>query len=643
MKLLKTFLGIVLATATAVSGWVNYLPGTEYKYSFESNTRVNGDVDVSGNNNREFELGGIARVSAIERVKGGVLMELTLSEVIFKEAAIRNPSEYESWFNDKKAEFVIEHGGRIGVVSVPRDTRMGFIFKGVMSALQTLVPGEISARGDVVDVEDAMGVHAVRVRRNGDHTIFTEFDQTGFKRYADERVDRVLVRGNSTHVKHHKMGIHQHIEVHHHVRIDTESLVESSGGIVLKFISAARFRDENHSLRLEREVVYKESLMISPREDEGDESLTASILKQALENPSDLMLLHRAQERFSEFPSHVKVIDHIWAHAAQREILGYLLQTVDSREARKIMIKRGVQNMDPEQNLLERSISPDFPYSKSKSFSATVGPSDLNLNFNAQYFVGTDFNACHGGTAQDLNYKIGASATATAKVFGYSKTVIDLEAWYVAMAGATQENDYSAKVFGNTLASGTLFPFQTGACKPLSTKSIWSGNKGFNVGYEVVVVMIPVKFSVGLTTQLSLSYGYQFCPQDLKAMVEITPSVSMIASASATADAVVVKGGIEISGSVNRQLQPSAWINFNDCDVGVRLDLLGNPASVKFDGFYQTRTCSVHHWKLTCGWGSKHEHVFWAWSGSATQQLLWGEDCQYNLNASPRLSCHQMN
>ena len=58
-------------------------------------------------------------------------------------------------------------------------------------------------------------------------------------------------------------------------------------------------------------------------------------------------------------------------------------------------------------------------------------------------------------------------------------------------------------------------------------------------------------------------------PQNLQAHVDLRPGVTVTASASATASIAVAKGGIELVGSVNFELRPTAMVDGGLCQFGM--------------------------------------------------------------------------
>jgi hypothetical protein len=273
----------------------------------------------------------------------------------------------------------------------------------------------------------------------------------------------------------------------------------------------------------------------------------------------------------------------------------------------------------------------NYPQSRSKDWSARYGSTDFNAFVQAGYFAGTNFNCKQKG----INYKLRAYVTAGVTLFQQSVPLFDSEVVYAAINGGTSENRVMAKLFGITLKNEKLLPDIPG-CPPETVRDIKKISPGLKVSYTMFVVVLPITFSAGVTANLYLKWGYQFCPQNLQAHVDLRPGVTVTASAGAEASIAVARGGIELSGSINWELRPTALIDGNQCMFGVNLHLIQSPAVVRLVGWYQLFQCSLSG----CGYAPRQEHEFWRWQGTGSDRALWGEYCQAKLTPSFSVSCY---
>eukprot|EP00762_Andalucia_godoyi_P002355 ANDGO_07550.mRNA.1 lipid transport family protein len=396
---------------------------------------------------------------------------------------------------------------------------------------------------------------------------------------------------------------------------------------------------------------------------------TMNIIKELLADPSNMAIAHKLAVRIMEAPEEVMYVEQALSsehNKASRRSLLFAMSMSEDVKVQRALLRHGIQSpiasertqsalyasriknrmsiLDKE--IVERGLSiteptealPShmragtddslFPNNRQGSFDKTMGPSDLSLDISASYFAGTNFEFCSGGQqSKDLNYKIAAGLDVKVDVFGFHKDVANVDAAYVAEAGATTDNHFRISLFGHTIKDTTLLPFSTTACPPENVIDIWHATPGWSVSYTVTVVVIPVTFSVGVSAQLDVSLGYGICIQDLKAIADLRPSVTVTASASASASVLVAKGGVEVSGSVNEQLRPAVWVNLNECAIGANVHHIANPADVSFNGYYQTRTLSWHHWRPRISWSNQHQKTFWSWHNSYVDEGLFGEKC----------------
>lgn len=555
----------------------------------------------------------------------------------------------------------------------------------------------------VDDITGVHTVDVTRTVDNGRHLIIMEYDEDDYMHFTDKRVDKntVDVEGVSKHWENKDHGVSDEIHVYHSSRFESSQAEETdlgASGIMRLKLRNVHTKDrrrgdlETSILKQRREHAVRSSgFPIHDMDADSQLERTRRLLKEFTDNPSDdILQMHMLGLRFAEFPSHVFLIEQtldkpFMEEKVVKKALIHALVNADTVEAQNILIRKLMDSPEavimssmftnPSRLLIDavkktatketefvieameaksegrfeewkaaqrQSVTPHadgFDKQKSGSWSKSVGPKDLHVDLAASYFAGTDFTACGGGSGTDLNVKVGATASATASIFGHSKSVIDLNAWYVIMAGQTVQNSYSLSVFGHTVTNGKVFPYEGKACPPHVSKNIWSASPGFSVTYTMVVVAVPVQFSAGITAQLNLAYGYDICPQDLKASVDLEPGVTVVASATAQVSLVLAHAGITLAGSINQQVRPTAFINMNgNCQLGAKVDLVAAPTTLRFYGFYGYRSCSFHHWRLRCGWHDS-SHDFWSWQNSGSSSTVWSDTCYFNRHSSPMFSC----
>jgi hypothetical protein len=315
---------------------------------------------------------------------------------------------------------------------------------------------------------------------------------------------------------------------------------------------------------------------------------------------------------------------HMSPIASEREMAAFWSKMSEEAAHSKLVKLEG---LNPADNTM-------FPDNTQWSTSHTLGNNDIGVSVGAYYFAGTNFEMCRPGDNQhNLNYKVAAGATADAHVFGMNKNVATIDAAYVAMSGATTDNHFTISLFGHNVVQTQLFPgVSTGPCPPLSTRDLWHAAPGWGVHYTLFVVVIPVTFDVGVSAHLDLNMDWGVCIQDIKAMADIRPQVTLTASASASASVLVARAGVTVSGSMMEELRPAVWVNLNECGVGASLHHMSQ-GSADLTGWYQTRSIHFHHWRPQISWSSQHSHNFWTWNSAYTDEPLWGKKCQLVDNA----------
>jgi len=241
--------------------------------------------------------------------------------------------------------------------------------------------------------------------------------------------------------------------------------------------------------------------------------------------------------------------------------------------------------------------------------SWTAGNSNCGLRFSASAVAGVS----KGCVQASRSYMAGAYADIDVLIVGFSIKAANAYAEYGQMYGSPLRNAIELKVFGVTIYKKT-FPWID--CIDRSIDLI-NFSKDYSISYHVLVYIVDLKFSVGVTLGFSANLHYTACPQDLKASITLTPRASAKLHGGASASVAVARAGVEISGTIADYLDPTAYVDGNICRVGFYMYNNLEPVDVRLEGWYQTRT--IKHWKIT--WGSKHTHTFWhhTWAAQRTK------------------------
>ncbi|KAH7827305.1 putative lipid transport family protein [Monocercomonoides exilis] len=256
-----------------------------------------------------------------------------------------------------------------------------------------------------------------------------------------------------------------------------------------------------------------------------------------------------------------------------------------------------------------------------KSF--TLGNKNLGLRMSASAVA-----AISKGCKPELrNYIAGSYANIDVLVLGKTYSAASAYAEYGQIGGSPTRNGVELKLFGLPIYSKS-FPWLDCVDR---TINLASKSKDISFSYFIMVYIVKITFSVGLTFQLSADLHYSLCAQQLTASVQLIPRGAATVHGGASASVVLAKAGIELSGTVAEHFDPTAYIDGNQCRVGFYMYANHEPYDARFIGYWQLRTkLKVKiKWrgfktkvKITWGWGSKHSTTFWHHSGGGSRSKL---------------------
>lgn len=257
---------------------------------------------------------------------------------------------------------------------------------------------------------------------------------------------------------------------------------------------------------------------------------------------------------------------------------------------------------------------PSFPFSKTFSKSVKVGGGVADVTFNADLYAGSNFN-CKQPT---FSFEAHATSSATASLFGMHKSAFDAQVVYGQQGGAPLANSITLSVWGKQIYN-----------KPLPYANCRSGNyplahasPGFRASYTLWVSVVPITFSASASLNLHLGWGWNVCPSEMTASVNLRGDGAIELAGSAHVSLLLVKAGLEISGSFNTALIPEAYIKGSMCTLGIQLTNENIPMRAAISTYYQWRHCK---W-FRCGWGTKHQQVWWHWDAAPKTSILFKQE-----------------
>jgi hypothetical protein len=258
----------------------------------------------------------------------------------------------------------------------------------------------------------------------------------------------------------------------------------------------------------------------------------------------------------------------------------------------------------------------NFPYNKSFSRDYVVGGSRVNAKFDAELFLGTNFDC----NQKYFNYEALAQTEAIVNFYSYRKSAFLAKAIYGKANGVLIGNEILVRLWDHVLYDQKL---PTVDCS-LHMYQIAHAAPGIHISYTVWVSIIPVTFTAGVDTDLKLSWGWQICDGDLSAMVELVPEGGIVLSGQAEINLLIIRAGLLLSGNFGVSLIPQAYIHGSQCTVGVDVELKTPPFGAQFEAYYAWRECKL--WIFDCHWGKHNEHVFWGWHHPGVNQVLFKQE-----------------
>jgi len=263
-------------------------------------------------------------------------------------------------------------------------------------------------------------------------------------------------------------------------------------------------------------------------------------------------------------------------------------------------------------------VGSDFPFNKSYTAAFNLGGEVAGIDFAANLFVGTNLN-CNN---PQFNYEGSASASATAILFGQAQQAFDAQIIYGQENGSPLADAITLSVWGNQVYN-----------QPIPTVSCQSGNyplahaaPGFSVEHTVWVSIIPIVFQASANLNLNLEWGWNVCPTQLSASIDIEGEGAIELSGSSYTDLIYLRAGFELDGSFNADITPTAFIQGTACSVGFEIDEANTPMTASVTSYYQWKHCRFLF--FDCKWGNYNTQNWWEWSLPSKETVLFKQTYQ---------------
>jgi hypothetical protein len=259
----------------------------------------------------------------------------------------------------------------------------------------------------------------------------------------------------------------------------------------------------------------------------------------------------------------------------------------------------------------------NFPFNESWSSNFTLGGSEISAQFTGLLFAGTNFDC----NQEYFNYEAEALATSTLNFFEWSKEALDAEAIYGKENGEVVGNEIYFRVWDDVIYDQRI-PLVD--CS-LHTYPIFHVQKGVDVSYTIWIYVIPVTLTASASATFDISWAWQICDSQLSAMIELIPDATITVDASSEIYLLIVKAGIDFTGSFNMDIKPQAYIDGSECTVGFDVLLQTSPANeVDLSTYYQWHSCTL--WIFDCHWDSPNTQTWYQWRYPVQNKVLIKED-----------------
>jgi hypothetical protein len=254
-----------------------------------------------------------------------------------------------------------------------------------------------------------------------------------------------------------------------------------------------------------------------------------------------------------------------------------------------------------------------FPFNKTYGGSFKVGGAIAGVDFAANLFVGTNLN-CNNA---QFNYEGSAEVSAEATLFGYGQPAFDAQIVYGQENGSPLADALTVSIWGNQVYN-----------QPIPVIDCQSGNyplyhtaPGFSIEHTLWVSIIPVVFSASANLDLTLDWGWNVCASQLSASIDLNGDGAIELSGSSYTDLILLRAGFEISGSLNADLTPTAYVQGTACEVGFEVDETNQPMTAAVTSYYQWKKCKFLF--FDCKWGDYNQQNWWSWSLPAQETVLY--------------------
>ncbi|KAL0227673.1 hypothetical protein RCL1_003816 [Eukaryota sp. TZLM3-RCL] len=257
-----------------------------------------------------------------------------------------------------------------------------------------------------------------------------------------------------------------------------------------------------------------------------------------------------------------------------------------------------------------------MPFNYSWEVTKAYGGSTAGLDAKVELFAGSNLN-CKQPT---FNYEALARAQVNVHLFDASHSAAMAEAVYGKVAMKPLADKILVTVWDNVVYTKPLGAYD---CKEY-VRDLLQYAPGVSYKWVFFISVIPVEVSVSASLKLDVHWSWSVCDGDLSAIVSVLPEATIVISGRAEINLLVVAAGVELAGSVNSMVIPSAYAKGSLCTVGINARLRTKPMAVDVNAYWKLHTCFL--WFFDCKLKDQHTHNVFHWAMNPVDTILYQKE-----------------
>lgn len=257
-----------------------------------------------------------------------------------------------------------------------------------------------------------------------------------------------------------------------------------------------------------------------------------------------------------------------------------------------------------------------FPFNVSWSEGFEVGGTLCGLDGGIELFAGTNFDC----TQPSFNYEVLGRAKSDVWLFDSRHSLLLAEAVYGKANMAPLADHVLLTVWDEVIYDKKLGAYD---CKD-HVKDVLHTAPGVKKTWTFFISVIPLQVSVGASLNLDIKWGWGVCDGDLSAHVYLLPTAVVSVYGSSEINLLLIAAGVKVSGSLNSQLVPDAYVKGSLCKVGLQATYKQKSMSVDVDAYYKVHKCFL--WFFNCKLKESKSYNVWHWGLAPSEKVVYKKD-----------------